>query len=172
MEGVHLGAEGFQEAQAVAARLAHEPLAAVLTSPMARCRQTADAIAAAHDLTPELAPAFVELDFGDWTGLSFDQLAADPRWEPWNSRRSLNRPPNGESLGEAQMRAWRGVEALRPRHPDQAIAVVSHSDVIKALVAQVLGVDLDLHHRIQVDPVSVTTLVVGDWGARLARLNS
>ena len=110
--GVTLGDDGLAEAQAVASRLAPEPLAAVYTSPMERCRQTAEAVAAPHALAPQLDHAFTEVDFGDWTGLSFEQLQADPRWEPWNSRRSLNRPPDGESLGEAQMRAWRGVEAL------------------------------------------------------------
>ena len=172
MDGVRLGAEGLAEARAIGDRLAHEPLIAVYTSPMERCRQTADAVAAAHALAPQLDGAFTEVDFGDWTGLSFEQLQADPRWESWNSRRSLNRPPDGESLGEAQMRAWRGVEALCASHPDQALAIVSHSDIIKALVAQILGVDLDLHCRIAVDPVSVTTLVVGEWGAKLTRLNA
>jgi probable phosphoglycerate mutase len=172
MEGVRLGVDGLAEARTVAGRLAHEPLVAIYTSPMERCRQTAEAVAAHHAVAPQLDGAFTEVDFGDWTGLSFEQLQADPRWEPWNSRRSLNRPPGGESLGEAQMRAWRGVEALCARHPDQPVAVVSHSDIIKALVAHLLGVDLDLHHRIAVDPVSVTTLVVGDWGAKLTRLNA
>ena len=172
MEGVRLGADGLAEARAVGDRLAREPLSAVYTSPMERCRQTAEAVAAPHALAPQLDHAFTEVDFGDWTGLSFEQLKADPRWAPWNERRSLNRPPGGESLGEAQMRAWRGVETLCASHPDEAVAVVSHSDIVKALVAHVLGVDLDLHHRIAVDPVSITTLAVGDWGAKLTRLNA
>ena len=148
-----------------------EPLAAIVTSPLERCRETAEAIAADHGLTPEIDPAFIELDFGDWTGLSFPELERDRRWEPWNSRRSLNRPPHGESLGEAQLRAVRGLEVLRARLPDQAVAIVSHSDIIKAVSAHVLGLNLDFYHRFDVDPASVTTLVLGDWGARLLRLN-
>ncbi len=171
MEGVRLGSAGLEEAQAAADRLAHEALAVVITSPLERCRQTAEVIAASHGLTPQVDSDFVELDFGDWTGLSFEQLEADPRFEPWNTRRSLNRPPNGESLGEAQMRAVRGLERLLTASPDLAVAIVSHSDVIKALAAHVLGASLDFHHRFDVDPASITTLVTGDWGAKLIRLN-
>ncbi len=171
MGGVRLGESGRAEAQAAAARLAGDALAAVVSSPLERCRETADAIAAGHGLEVALDPAFLELDFGDWTGRSFPELEADPRWDPWNSRRSLNRPPGGESLGEAQMRGVRGLEQLRARHPDQAVAVVTHSDIIKALTAHVLGLNLDLYHRFDVDPASITTLVLGDWGAKLVRLN-
>ena len=172
MAGVRLGEAGRAEAEAAGARLAGEPLAAVVSSPLERCQETAAAVARAHGLDVEEDEAFIELDFGDWTGLSFPELAQDPRYEPWNSRRSLNRPPGGESLGEAQMRAVRGLEALRARFPDQAVAVVSHSDIIKALGAHVLGLNLDLYHRFEVDPASVTTLVLGDWGAKLLRLNA
>ncbi len=171
MDGVRLGEAGHAEARGAAQQLRHEPLAAVVSSPLERCRQTATAVAHMHAVEVEVDPAFIELEFGDWTGLSFDALEQDPRFEPWNSRRSLNRPPNGESLGEAQMRAVRGLEALLKRFPDQAVAVVSHSDIIKALTAHVLGLNLDLYHRFDVDPASITTLVLGEWGAKLVRLN-
>ena len=171
MEGVRLGESGRAEAQAAAERLQGERLAAVISSPLERCQETADAVARAHGLLVEEDPAFVELDFGGWTGLSFDDLRRDPRFEPWNSRRSLSRPPGGESLGEAQMRAARGLEGLRARFPDDGVAVVSHSDIIKALAAHVLGLNLDFYHRFDIDPASLTTLVLGSWGARLVRMN-
>ncbi len=172
MEGVRLGEAGVAEAQAAAARLAGEPLQAVVTSPLERCRQTAEEVARSHGLAPQTDDAFLELDFGEWTGLSFDELRADPRYEPWNNRRTLNRPPGGESLGEAQMRAVRGLERLRDGHPGGAVAVVTHSDVVKALTAHVLGTSLDFYHRFDVDPASITTLALGDWGAKLLRLNA
>ncbi len=171
MDGVRLGEAGHAEVRGAAEHLQHEPLAAVVSSPLERCRQTATAVAHLHSVDVDVDPAFVELDFGDWTGLSFDELEQDPRFEPWNSRRSLNRPPNGESLGEAQMRAVRGLESLMKRFPDQTVAVVSHSDIIKALAAHILGLNLDFYHRFDVDPASITTLVLGDWGAKLIRLN-
>jgi broad specificity phosphatase PhoE len=171
MDGVPLGDAGRAEALATAARLKGERFDAVVTSPILRCRQTAEIVAEPHGLTPVVDDAFVELDFGDWTGKSFDDLHADPRYEPWNIRRSLHRPPNGESMGEAQMRAVRGVEAIRARQPNGRVAIVTHSDIVKALVAHVLGANLDLYHRFDVDPASITTLVVGDWGAKLIRLN-
>ena len=171
MQGVLLGEVGRVEAEAAVARLENDVLAAVVSSPLERCCETAEALAKAHNLNVEVDERFVELDFGDWTGLSFSELEHDARWPPWNSRRTLNRPPNGESLGEAQMRAVRGLEALRDRFPDTSVAVVSHSDIIKALAAHVLGLNLDLHHRFDVDPASLTTVMLGQWGARLTRLN-
>ena len=171
MEGVRLGEAGRAEADAAAIRLKDEPLAAVVSSPLERCHETAEAVARAHGLNVEVDAAFVELEFGDWTGLSFPELERDPCWEPWNSRRSLNRPPNGESLGEAQMRAARGLEELRARFPDKAVAIVSPRALIKPLAAPRLGLTLDFYHRFDVDPASVTTLVLGGWGARLTRLN-
>ena len=171
MEGVRLGQAGRAEAEAAAALLEEAPLAAVVSSPLERCRETAETLARGHGLHVEVDGRFVELDFGDWTGLSFKELERDPRWEPWNSQRTLNRPPKGESLGEAQMRAVRGLEAFRDRFPDGAVAIVSHSDIIKALAAHVLGLNLDLYHRFDIDPASLTTLVLGPWGARLNRLN-
>ena len=171
MEGVRLGELGRLEAEAVALRLQGEALSLIVSSPLERCFETAEAVAIGRDLDVEVDERFTELDIGDWTGLPFANLDQDARWEPWNSRRTLSRPPGGESLGEAQMRAIKGLEALSTRFPDQAVAIVSHGDIIKALVAHVLGLNLDFYHRFDVDPASLTTLVLGDWGAKLIRLN-
>ena len=171
MQGVLLGNAGRLEAEAAVVRLKNEMLAAVVSSPLERCSETAAMLARAHNLNVEVDDRFVELDFGDWTGLSFSALENDSRWSLWNSRRSLNRPPNGESLGEAQMRAVRGLEVLRNRFPGASVAVVSHSDIIKALAAHVLGASLDFYHRFDIDPASLTTLMIGERGARLTCLN-
>lgn len=171
MEGVELSEQGRAEVACTAERLRREHPAALYSSPLQRCRETAHAVADALGLPVTDAPGLIEIDFGEWTGKSFDELRADPRWEPWNTRRTQTRPPGGESLGEAQMRAVRAVEAVRAAHPDGAVVLVTHSDIVKALACHWLGLSLDFHGRFEVSPASLTTAVVGDWGAKLIRLN-
>ena len=171
MEGVELSAQGRAEVERTAARLKREEPAALYSSPLQRCRETADAVAAVLGLPVTIDDGLVEIDFGEWTGKTFDELAADPRWEPWNTRRTLARPPGGETLGEAQMRAVRAVEAIRAAHPEGSVVLVTHSDIVKALAAHWIGLPLDFHSRFEVSPASLTTAMVGDWGAKLIRLN-
>ena len=171
MEGVELSLEGRAEVARAAQRLKRERPAALYSSPLQRCRETARDIADVLSLPVQEDEGLIELDFGEWTGLSFEELADDPRWEPWNTRRTQTRPPGGESLGECQMRAVRAVEAIHAAHPGAAVVLVSHSDVIKALACHWLGLTLDFYSRFEVGPASLTTAVVGDWGAKLVRLN-
>lgn len=171
MPGVGLSREGRAEAERVAERLQAERVGALYSSPLQRARETAEAIAARLGLEARLLDGLQEIDFGDWTGAALETLHADPRWGPWNRSRSLTRPPGGESMAEAQVRAVRAVEAVRARHPDEGVALVSHGDVIKALVCCWLGLDLDHYDRFDIDPGSLTTAVVGDWGVRILRVN-
>ena len=171
MEGVSLSDQGRAEVERTAARLKREAPAALYSSPLERCRETADAAAAVLGLSVTLDDGLVEIDFGEWTGRTFDELKTDPRWDTWNTRRTLARPPGGETLGEAQMRAARAVEAIRAAHPEGSVVLVTHSDIVKALAAHWLGLSLDFHGRFEVSPASLTTAVVGDWGAKLIRLN-
>ena len=170
MAGVGLSEEGAAQASRAAGLLAG--VQAVYASPLQRTRETAEALARALHAPLREDADLQEIDSGAWTGMSFDQLHGDPAWERWNTRRSLNRPPGGESLGEAQMRAARAIERIAAAHPEGAVAVVSHSDVIKSLLCLWLGIDLDLHHRLEISPASVSTAHLGDWGVKVARINA
>jgi broad specificity phosphatase PhoE len=171
MQGVTLSHEGRREAEALAARLRSEALEAVYSSPLERTRETADPIAAAAGATVSPDDDLLEIDFGHWTGKTFDQLHGDPAWTAWNTARVLARPPGGESMAEVQARLWRWLERTRARHPAGRVAAVTHGDVIKALAAHVLGFSMDQHHRLEVSTASVTTLVAGDWGMKVTGLN-
>ena len=171
MDGVGLGEAGQAEVRRAAERLAGEAIVALYASPLQRTLETAEPIGRRLGLPVRIKPGLNELDFGEWTGKRLDALSQDPRWAPWNARRSLNRPPGGESMGEAQMRAVRAVESLRAAHSDQRVAIVSHSDIIKCLLMHYLGLNLDFYHRFDVDPASVSTAVVGDWGAKVLSIN-
>jgi probable phosphoglycerate mutase len=83
----------------------------------------------------------------------------------------VNRPPGGESMLQAQGRIVQALEDLRHANPDQRVILVSHSDVIKAALLFHLGLPIEAYQRFDIEPASISTLVVGDWGSRLIRLN-
>lgn len=170
MPGVRLSETGRAEAGRVADRLGREPIAAVLSSPMERAIETAQPIAERLGLTAQVECALEEIAFGDWTGMTFEALHREPAWRAWNEARAVSRPPGGETMLEVQARAIGLIESRR-READGAIVLVSHGDVIKVAVAYYLGLAVDSWHRFDIDPASITTLVVGDWGARIVRLN-
>lgn len=171
MEGVGINAAGLRQSEAVGRRLAGEGITLVQTSPTQRATETAAVIGRLCGLVPETADALDEIEFGAWTGIAFDRLRTDPAFSVWNSERAIARPPGGESMAEAQRRIVAHVEALTERVPEGRFVLVSHSDVLKGLVAHHLGLSLNDLQRFDIDPGSITTLVAGGWGARLIGLN-
>jgi len=154
---------GREQALAVGKRLAAArlPLAAVLTSPLPRCRQTVEL--ALPEVSPEAEPRLVECRYGDWEGGSLKELAKRPLWQVVQAHPSGARFPAGESLAEMSTRAVAAVRdwdaRLTATHgPDAVWLACSHGDVIKAIVADALGLHLDLFQRIAIDPASLTVI--------------
>lgn len=166
-----LSQEGLEEAEIVADLLAVEPLAAVYSSPRERAYYTAREIADQHEMKVEIADGLDEIDFGEWTGLPFDALEGDPEWQRWNEARGSARPPAGESMEEAVSRATAALEQIAGDHRGERIVCVSHCDVIRGVIAYYLGLPFDNLLRFDVDPASVSRLVVGEWGARVSSIN-
>lgn len=108
---------------------------------------------------------------GEWTGLSFEELEQRPEWRRFNTVRSLTRIPAGELMLQTQARMVSELECLRRRHPEQVVAVVSHGDVVKGAVAHFAGVPLDLFHRIEIAPASVSVVGLGEHGPYIQRVN-
>jgi broad specificity phosphatase PhoE len=169
--GVHLADAGRQQAAVLARRLGAVGLAAVYSSPLERARETAAIIAAGAGHDPVIEDALTEIDFGAWNGRRFDSLQDDPEWRRWNEERGTARPPGGESMGEVQARTMRWAAHVAELHPDAAIAAVSHGDVIKAMIAAILGLPLDHYARFEIGPASPTTIILWPGGARLLRMN-
>lgn len=171
MPGVPLSMAGRSQAAALARALARERIDRVLCSPLERARDTAAAIAATHDLpAPEPHEPLTEIDMGDWTGAAFGTIHG-PAWVQWNSARGSARIPGGETMGEAQGRIVGFLRRLASAPDDRTIAVVTHADMIRGVVAHALGLPLDNVLRFDVAPASVSRMVMGDWGARLVSLN-
>lgn len=172
--GLALDERGRAQADAVAARLAPLPLAAVVASPLDRCQQTAAAIAAGRDLEPATDDRLGECRYGDWTGQEIKKLAKDPLWRAVQVHPSVVRfpGPQGEPLRETQARAVAAVRDWNDRlGPDATWLACSHGDVIKAVVADALGMHLDLFQRIVVDPCSITVLRYTELRPFVLRLN-
>ena len=157
--GIHLDDRGREQSVALAERLRPVPLTAVVASPLERCQETAAAIAADRDLAVATDDRLGECKYGDWTGQELKKLAKDPLWKVVQAHPSAAAFPNGEALRDTQARA---VDAIRERNAavgdDATWLAVSHGDVIKAIVADALGVHLDMFQRIQIDPCSLTVI--------------
>jgi probable phosphomutase (TIGR03848 family) len=174
--GVHLDEIGRQQAATLAERLRPVPLAAVVTSPLERTRETADALLSGRDPAPrlEVDDRVAECRYGDWTGRELKTLAKDPLWKVVQAHPSaaVFPGPDGEPMADMQHRA---VEAVRSWNaalgPDAVYAVVSHGDVIKAVLADALGLHLDQFQRIQVDPCSVSVVRYTDLRPFVVRMN-
>lgn len=172
LPGVPLSEAGRAQAAALGRYLADDGLTAVECSPLDRTCETADAVAKAAGLpAPTHANALIELDLGEWTGRDLDGFGDEPAWTAWNERRGTARIPGGETMAEAQARIAGHIEAIARTRDGETVALVTHSDMIKAAVAHVIGLPLDNLLRLEIAPASVTRLVVGDWGGKLLSLN-
>ena len=159
--GLHLDERGRAQVASLGERIRAVPLAAVVTSPLERCRETAEAVLAGRDPTPPLHvdERIGEVHYGSWTGRPFTDLTKDPLWRVVQAHPSAAVFPDGEGLAAMAARAAEAVRDWNVRlGPDATYALVSHADVIKALVADALGLHLDGYQRISVDPASLSVI--------------
>jgi probable phosphomutase (TIGR03848 family) len=175
--GIPLDDRGREQAAVLAARLAEVRLDAIVTSPLERCRQTAEVIAAARDGEPlpvKEDEQFAEVNYGDWTGQPLKRLAKEPLWRVVQAHPSAVRFPgeDAESLLEVQHRAVQAVREWNGRLGKDAVYLIcSHGDVIKSVIADSLGLHLDLSQRIQVDPCSLSVIRYTPLRPFLVRMN-
>jgi len=182
--GVGLDEIGREQVAALAARLAEVPMAAVVTSPLQRCQETAAALVAGRSNLPvHVDDAVGEVRYGDWTGQSLKTLTKDPMWKVVQGHPSAAVFPGDGGEGLAAMQA-RAVAAVRRWNHDlgndAVYVVVSHGDVIKSILTDAVGAHLDQFQRIMVDPASVSIVSytatrpfvvrVNDTGGSLAGL--
>jgi probable phosphoglycerate mutase len=169
--GILLNAAGHAQAAAVAERLTGVALSAIVSSPLERAGETARAIAHHHRLEVQAMPAFGELEFGGWTGQSIQALAGDEGWRRFNSARSLARPPSGELMLDVQQRGMAALLDLHERFPAGTVVIVSHGDVIRAILLYCLGMPIDFVHRLEVSPARISIVEMDADGARVLQVN-
>jgi len=172
LPGVNLNKNGRKQARALAEKLAEVPIKAVYSSPLERCMETAQPIAQALDLEVVSRPGLLEVDVGDWQGKKLKGLSRLKLWKVVQGAPSHMRFPGGESFADAQYRACQEIEALMEQHdPKDIVVCVSHSDLIKLVVAYYIGLPLDMFQRLHVAPASISVLHVGMAGSHLLALN-
>ena len=123
-------------------------------------------------LDVKMCDAANEINFGEWTGKTFDELSRDERWRHFNSRRSVTMIPGGESFLEVQNRIVKELESLALQHGESHIAIISHADVIRAAVAYFSAIPIDLVDRFEIFPCSVSVVAMDDDNATLLTLNN
>jgi probable phosphoglycerate mutase len=169
--GHHLNSVGRAQVARLASRWRRFAAGAIYSSPQPRALETAEALAAAAGLAVAPLADLDELDFGDWTGLTYDELHAIAQWRVYNTLRSVTRIPNGELLLDVQQRIINCVDRLRRVHDGATIALVTHGDVIRAALAYFLGAPLEFIVRFEIGPASVTAVELADGGPRVLSVN-
>jgi probable phosphoglycerate mutase len=170
--GVHLNDDGKAQAVALGLRLAKTHIDAVYASPLERTVETAQAVLEHHpELTLQHLEDIGEVRYGDWTGQEIRKLAQRKMWRVIQINPSRASFPNGEAMRDVQLRAINALEKLAAKHPRERVAVVSHSDVIKMILAHYLGMHLDLFQRIEVSPASLSIIVLNTGRPTIVQIN-
>ncbi len=162
-EGVDLDDKGRQQAAALVDRIGELPIRAVVRSPQLRCRRTIEPLADALGVEPVVDDRFAEVDYGEWTGRKLGDLFKEPLWAVVQAHPSAAVFPGGEGLAQVQTRAVAAVRDYDARLAEQHGGDVlwlacTHGDVIKAVVADALGLHLDGFQRVSVDPASSSVI--------------
>jgi probable phosphoglycerate mutase len=171
MPGVHLNAEGNEQAERLVERLAGYPIAAIYSSPMERARETAEPLARRLGLPIRTEDGIHEWNAGVFSDKTLEELEKDEAWKRHHVYRLGNRLPDGELVIEVQARFVTALERLRHEHDEQTSALFCHADPIKMALFYYLGITLDYLSRLELDAASVSVLQLADWGAKLVKVN-
>jgi probable phosphoglycerate mutase len=169
--GVHLNETGREQAAALSERLRDVPIARIYSSPLERCRETAAPLARERRLPVGIRRSLTEVDYGDWTGRSIASLRRTKLWRSVMRAPSTVRFPGGESLLEVQERAVSEIARIAESHPRETVAVVSHAEVVRLVVAHLAGMHPDHLQRLVIDPASISVVALDGGMPRLVRMN-
>ena len=160
-DGFHLDERGRAQADGLVARFASVRLTGIYSSPLERCLETVEPLAAAQRLSVVRRPELIEMDAGEWTGRTLASLRRTKLWSQVQRSPSTFRFPGGEAFTEANARVVGEVERIARRHRRGRVAVVTHGDIVRILLAHVTGSPLDSFQRIVIDTASVSVVHLG-----------
>jgi broad specificity phosphatase PhoE len=155
-DGVHLSAAGLREADALCAAFRWLPLTAVYSSPLERAVRTAQPLADDRGLRVRIRERMTDIDFGDWTGKTLDELSGDAEWMRFNRDRCSAAAPGGESLAAVQRRFVEDLRELASDHGSESIAVITHAEPIRCAIAAFTAASLDEVCGIEICTAHVT----------------
>ena len=167
-------AVGQEQCAAVGRALSGTAVAAVYASPLERARASAEAIAKPHGLPIRIVPAFSEMSFGAWEGLTRDEAREryPDAWAQWRSAPHLFEPVGGETVPRVAERVTAGIEALQAAHDSQTIVLVSHGIVARVIVLGALGLGLDRLWTLDAAPAGITEIEYEPGWATVHRMNT
>ena len=168
---VALNDKGREQARQVAERLKVQPITAIYSSPLLRCLETAQPLAAALNLSVSVEPGILEVDYGDWRGGELKELSKRPEWQLVQIFPGGFRFPGGETLREVQNRVITALERIRTQHQGEVVAVYAHGDVLRTSLAYYLGTPIDLFQRIQISTASVSLVAFHRFGPSILTMN-
>ncbi|MCW5979488.1 MAG: histidine phosphatase family protein [Bryobacteraceae bacterium] len=171
MPGIHLNPAGAAQLAELTQRVERFRASWIYSSPLERAVETAEALAHGRGTPVSHAQELNDIDFGNWTGKPFVDLDRLPEWAWFNSFRGFAAPPGGESMLDVQCRVMGLIARLEQDHPFETLALVTHADVIKAALLTVLGAPLDMVHRLEIEPASVSALEFAGGSPRVLQIN-
>lgn len=169
--GVNLSSSGKNQLKELVDNLSHIQIDSIYCSPIDRTVQTARAIAESKGLLLETNEAFIEFEFGEWTGKTFKELEHIQKWKLFHEFRAGTKPPSGELIIQIQSRFVSELIRLRDLFPEKTIAIVSHGDPIRSAICYFTGIPLNMVQGITIGTASVSTLEINAWGSVLHNLN-
>jgi len=169
--GIHLDERGRRQAAALVERFDGVRLSALYSSPLERCVETLEPLAAARALEIRSSDALMEMDAGDWTGRTLPSLRRTKLWGTVQRSPSRFHFPAGESFVEAEARILDEIEEIVRRHPRGRVVVGTHGDLVRMLIAHYTGAHLDQFQRVMVDPGSVSVVHLGEGVPRILLVN-
>ena len=159
--GIDLDARGTAQAEALVGRFEGIRLTAIYSSPLERCVQTVEPLAAARRLTVRTDDAFLEMEAGAWTGRTLAQLRRTKAWRTVQQTPSDFVFPGGEAFMDAQARVVTAIDRLAARHRKGSIVVATHGDIARIALAHYLATPLDDFQRIVIDTAAVSVVLLG-----------
>jgi broad specificity phosphatase PhoE len=171
---VPLTPHGLRQCEEVGRALSGVAVSAVYASPLGRARASAVSIAAPHKLDVRVDPAFREMAFGAWEGLTRAEVAVrfPAEFETWRVSPHLIQPPGGEPLEAVAARVAAGVAALCEAHGGETIVVVSHAIVTRLIVLAALGLGPDRLWSVDASPAGITEVEYQDNWVTVHRMNT
>ena len=170
--GTKLNKEGQAQAQLLAAKLEKAGIDFIVSSPLERAIETAEPLAKLLGAKVRIEESLIEINFGEWTGKSWEELAKSSEWKTYNTFRSFTRIPGGELMIEAQYRVIRLIEQLTLEHKGKTLALFCHGDVIRCALTYYLGMPIEFFQRLEISPASYSIVQLHQDAPKVICINN
>jgi probable phosphoglycerate mutase len=163
-EGISLSDDGTKQAEYIVRHLKNQVVDKIYCSPLERAIETAKPLSESKKIPIEIKEELIEINFGRWTGNEFLKLEENQEWKLFHTFRAGCAIPDGETMIDVQLRIIKCIAQLWKSLPDKHIAIFSHNDVIKSLIAKISGISINLMNRIAINTGSISKFEISERG--------